>query len=340
MRMVAAMLVLAACGKSENTDTPPPSPPPAAKPRLRAIAEVKGATLVAGWRHVIIATPDRWLVADGTALKDLVEVADQVTKLRAELGELELFAAAAPVVVGGAEHHEETLRLGSGPIEVPGHLQRMTAFADGTEVWQYEERLRARLALVSPTNKLTPLPGLALTAPAIEGDSPVRTKQCATPAIEDLASTGTTVAALVVECNPAARVRIVKLDAKGAQTVDVLESPEQLGFAPKRLALAPNGAGGIVGIAGGKLAVRKGSVTTTSLANLTVLVSVAISDDGAIWALTLADDRAQVSRDGEVIAIANRTGAPMRPVALALDSSLGIVVLATTGDTAWVWSER
>ena len=57
------------------------------------------------------------------------------------------------------DQHVELLRLHPDvPVELDGHLVRVAALPDGTELWQFEERLLARLAIVDANGTVSELP--------------------------------------------------------------------------------------------------------------------------------------------------------------------------------------
>ena len=334
---VAVAVALIACGKASE----PPgtgSGSGSSKPDLHVVSRLPaGSTLVDSSRRVAIDADGRWLETTPDGLQPVPETAAAIARLRGELGELgelELHLGRSVIAVGGEEHREQILRVGGAAIVgLEAHVTKVVA-TDTHEVWSYEERLRARLAVVDA--QVAPLPALALAGKPIEGASPVSTKLCATPAIRDLAATGTRVVALVVECDPDAPVRLVTYHWPGpTASTEALASTRVLGFAPARLAITDaqsviagaTAAGGLRVLVIGK-PVR--AVTGHALAGL------AISDAGAVW--VLADGT--LRRDDEPIAVVDPAGERLVPRSLARDHRLGITVLASAPDAAWLLAER
>jgi hypothetical protein len=307
----ALAIALIACGSSSE----PPPPPPASG--LRAIGTYPGTTLVGNGRRVALITADGWhdLAAGGP--QAVPAIATRLAKLRGELGELELWLGTHPIAVGGEEHHEHHVRLEPEPrtIELEGHVVRVVALPD-VEIWQFEEKLRAQLAVVDARGAVTVLPAHANVAPPIDSPSPVSAKRCAAPAIADLAVAGDAIQALLVECNPAARVRVASYRWPGPR----VELATHRAFAAQQLAGT-----GIAGIANGKLAFVTGDALTATEIPASLVLEAAVAADGAVWTLTTTErDERTVSRAGIAQPIA-------RPTQLALDDDRGITVLAADG---------
>jgi hypothetical protein len=196
---------------------------------------------------------------------------------------------------------------------------------------------------VDARGAVTPLPAHELLAEPVSGISPVGAKKCAAPQIVDLASTSEAIAALLVECNPDAPIRIATYRWPGPTSqLARFATTKQLGFEPSQLVVAPDGTRALVGAGAGKLVIAREAsngrlVPRASLANVTVVVDAAIAGDGAVWTLAIANgDDWQVARDGVLVRVADPSGKPLRPSRLAFDEHHGIVVLA--GD--WLLVER
>jgi hypothetical protein len=318
VRVGVALALLAACGSKSQEPEPGPAPP-----ALKSIGTYPGAQLVSNGVRVVVVHGDRWLdVGPERPVGDAL-VATQLARLRAELGEVEVFLGVYPIVVGGEEHHEQHLRIEreARAVELEGHLMRVAAVGEH-ELWHFEERLQARLASVDARGTVGVLPSHANVGARVDSASPVGAKRCATPAIADLAVAGDAIVALLVECHPEAPVRLAR--HRGA-AVDVQQY--SLGFAASQLA-----GDVIVGIANGRLAyARDGVVTTTPIAASRV-IDAARASDGAVWTLSTTErDARTLARDGTAIKLAGI------PAQLANDDDRGIVVLATEGS---LYSER
>ena len=321
MRLALA-LALAACGKPTEQATNQGSGSAAAT--LRVVTRLAAdSTLVAGSRRVAIFSGDRWLESKAGALEPVPATAAELVRLRGGLGELELHLGLTAIAIGGEEHHERIVRIGAGEVVLAdAHVEQVVA-TDAHEVWSYKDRLRSRLAVIDPAGQLTPLPELALIGKPIEGASPVSTKLCATPAIEDVAATRDTVVALVVECDPDAPVRLVTYRWPGpTATVELVGSRTALGFAPRQLAVNR----GARAIAGPGHVLRLGAAQPTRFAGASI-TGLELADDGTPW--LLADGA--LLRDGVTVPVARGT-----PTALARDAGLGIVVLATAPTGSWL----
>ncbi len=338
MRLAFA-IALCACGKSaerapvgsaSGSSTPPPG--------LRVVTRLPAASvLVPGSRRIAIDAEGRWLETAGGEPQPVPATAAAVTRLRGELGELALHLGRDVIAIGGEEHHEQYLRLADGakPIAFDdAHVTQVVA-TDAHEVWSYQDKLRARLAVVDRSGAVSPLPDLALAGTPIIGVSPVSTKLCATPAIKDVASTHGTVVALVVECDPEAPVRLVTYRWPGpTATVQQLASRRALGFEPVQLAVA-RGVHAIAGAGGGEIHVLRIGSEPRRVAG-TALAGLEVAADGAVWLLA----GTKVWRDGAAVAVRDPSGSDLLPRALARDEHLGIVVLAGTTDVAWLLAER
>lgn len=312
--LVVVIILIAACGSK--------SPDPEPAPTLKQIGRFPGATLVASsGGRVALAMPERWyeVIAGGT--REVPTIGAELAKLRAQHGDLELFLGVDPVVVAGEEHHEEVTRLvpEPRPIAFEGHIVRVVASRDA-EVWQFEERLRARLALVDVRGE-TLLPAHENIGAPIVSPSPVSAKRCAAPAILDLYAQGDEIHALLVECNPAAPVRVVTY-GRGATGFAIRN---QLAIQPTELVLKPSQLAGtvVVGIADGKLAISRRSGTTRSTIAASLVLEAVLASDGSVWTLTTTErDERALARDGIVVSLA------ARPSQLGLDDDAGVVVLA------------
>jgi hypothetical protein len=306
------LLLLAACSSKAAEREPEPAPP-----ALRSLGAYADATLVASGTRVAVVTGDHWYELGPGAPANVPAIATEIAKLRDELGDVEVYLGAMPIVVGGEEHHEQYIRLAPerSAIDLDGHLVRVAA-TGGHELWQFEERLRAQLATVGERG-LVVLPAHANAGPPIDSPSPVSAKRCAAPAIADLAVAGDAIHALLVECNPAAPVRIATHRWPGPR-VDLASFT--LALAPQQLAGAT-----IAGVANGTLALAtNGTLKPTTIAASVVIEAVAAAD-GAIWTLTTTEqDQRTVARDGVAITVA-------RPAQLAFDTDHGVVVLASDG---------
>jgi hypothetical protein len=353
VRIAIALGVLVGCGPGASDA--PSATGSAAVPAagLHPYARYPDATLVVGSRRVAVLAGDRWLEPVAGGLREDRAVGTSVANARATLGgDVQIFLGAAPIVLGGDEHREAHVRITPAPqpIEAEGLLARVAARRDGTELWQLDDRLRTQLAVVDAAGTVRALPEYPLIGPAVVGLSPVKAKLCATPHLQDLATTGDDVLALVTECSLDAPVRIVRYRWPGpVATVERLRSASELGFEPTRLVVARDGSRALVGVARGHVVVGRvaadGKVTpVASLANVTRLAAAAIGDDAAVWTLTLGSadgaDRWQVARDGELVAVVDRSGRALRPTQLAFDEHLGIVVVATSTDETWLAIER
>jgi hypothetical protein len=308
--------------------------------------------LVAGSRRVAIATEDGWFEPAAPSPRAVPEMAARIVKLHASLGEdLQLFLGSMPIAVGGEEHREVVVRLEAQPrtIALDGVLVRVATVRD-IELWQYEEHLRAQLAVVDAKGTLTQLPAHELVGPPVEHLSPVGARACAAPKIQSLASTGDAIVALLVECNPEAPIRIATYRWPGPTvTVQRLPSAHSLGFSPAQLVVSRT-TRALVGAADGTLVIGRvasdGKFTVRStLSGVTRVSHAALADDGAIWTLSFASDADhhdawQVARDGEIVTIADPSGKPLAPSQLAFDELYGIVVIASTAGESWLLVER
>ena len=316
MRVAVALALVAACGSKSQEPIPGP-------PALNPIGTYPGAQLVSNGVRAVLVDGDRWLdLGPGKPVGDPL-VASQLARLRAELGELELFLGVHPIVVGGEEHHEQHLRIDheARPVDLEGHLVRVVAIGE-LELWQFEERLQARLARVDARASISVLPAHANVGERFDSASPVSAKRCATPAIADLAVAGEAILALLVECHPNAPVRIAR--HRGTAT-DVEQ--HSLGFAASQLA-----GDVIVGIANGRLAYARDGVTATTSIAATRVIDAARASDGAIWTLSTTEgDARTLARDGTPTKLAGT------PAQLAHDDDRGLVVLASDGA---LFSER
>ena len=356
MRIALAVVAVIACGKSSDSPSSGSATGSASpKPGLHAIAKFPAAVLIAGSRRVAIDAGDAgWFEPAPGTPREVPATAAAIAKLRRELGgDFQVFLGAHPIAVGGEDHHEAIIRLEPVPrtIALDGHLAKVSALDNGVEVWQFDERLRAELAVVDKAGLVTTLPALELISPTDPGLSPMSAKACAAPKIPSLASTGTVVFALLIECNPNAPIRIATYRGTGPNVaLESLESTTQLGFEPKHIVARRDGTRAIVGAAAGKLWIGRVAsdgkiVKRASLADVRVVVDAALAGDGAVWALTLSvgsDERDvwQVSRDGEVVFIADPAGTALRPAQLAFDERYGVVVIATAATESWLLIER
>jgi len=355
------LVILAGCGKGASdapAGTGSSRNPPA---RLHPIASFPDARLVVGSRRVAIMSGERWLepaaLDSASGPREVAALGASLAKARATLGgDLQVLLGGSPIVVGGEEHRESHVRLEPAPhvIEVEGLLARVAARRDGTELWQLDDRLRSQLAVVDATGTVSVLPEHPLIGPAVVGLSPVKAKACATPHVQELATTGDDIFALVTECSGDAPIRIARYHwpspgARPVTTVEQLDSAHALGFEPQHLVVARDGTRALVGAARGQLVVARvssgGKLTSVaSLSNVTRVADAAIGDDGAVWALTLGTsdgrDHWQVARDGEVVPVTDRAGRALRPSRLAFDEHYGVVVMATSADQTWLSIER
>ncbi|MEJ7603286.1 MAG: hypothetical protein WKG01_35695 [Kofleriaceae bacterium] len=326
-----ALIALLACGKPSE---PAGSGAGSEAPRLHIVSRLPATSaLVDSSRRIAIDADGRWLETTADSLQPVAETATALTRLRGALGELSLHLGRTVIAIGGEEHHEQIVRIGGAPVTLEGHVVRVVA-TDTHEVWSYDERLRARLAVVDA--QVTPLPALALIGKPIVGASLVSTKLCATPAIKDLVASRDSVVALVVECDPDAAVRLVTYRWPGpTETTERLASTHALGFVPARLAIASD----VRAVAGaapdrGLRVLAVGKPVRTVAGN--TLGHLAVSDAGAVW--VLADGA--LDRDGEPVTVSDPAGTRLVPRALARDHRLGIVVLATAPGAAWLLAER
>jgi hypothetical protein len=305
-----AIALAVACGSSKTEPVPE-------APLLRSLGTYPGAQLIASGQRVAIATADAYYDLAPSGPQAVPAIATRLATLRGELGELELFLGVHPIVVGGEEHHEQHVRLEPEPraIELEGHVVRVVALRD-VEVWQFEERLRAQLAVVDARGAVTVLPGIANAGPPIDSPSPVSAKRCAAPAIADLASSSDAIQALLVECNPAAPVRVASYLWPGPR----VELTTHRAFKAAQLAGAS-----IAGIADGKLAIVRGEALKPTAIAASQVLEAAVATDGAIWTLTTTErDERTLARDGTAVPLA-------KPAQLAHDDDRGITVLAADG---------
>jgi hypothetical protein len=338
--LVGLAAVASGCGKSEEAAPPPPAAD--ASPRLVPLARVPAAQLVAGGGRVALVTPDGWLALTRAGLGPDVELSRQLAALRDEHGELEVFLGRHPIVVAGEDHHEDHVRLGPSPsrVAIDGHLVRVAALPGGPELWQIEDRLVARLAVIAGEpagSELALLPAHDNAGPAFAAPSPVSAKRCAAPAIVDLAAAADAIHALLVECHPDAPVRIVtyRFGERGVPITEIvtLPSPATLGFSPTHVTTTRE----VVGAADGRLWRAGRGAPRAVREGVTLVLEAVAADDGAVWTLaTSADGTRRLSREAAIVALRDPTGALVTPVALAHDAERGLTVLA--GD--WLFVER
>jgi hypothetical protein len=301
------------------------------------------STLLVGTRRVGIVA-DQGYYEPGAPPVLRGTLSTELGKVTAELGIPEKFLGVHPIIVGGEEHHEKHIQLTPAPREVDlhGHLIRVVSLPIGVDVWQFEERLRAQLAVVDEAGKVTVLPDHELVGPPLADPSPVLAKQCAAPQIADLIVNGDAAIALLTECNPDAPVRLVTYRWPGpAPTVERLGSTKELGWKPDHL-VASGDRRALVGAAHGKLVIHRLGATRRDdlLAGVTRVIEAVMTDDGAVWTLTIAGDDWQVARDGVVVPLADSSGTAMKPAQLGFDSRHGVVVLARHPAAVWLFSER
>lgn len=338
---IAIAIALCACGKSAER-TPAGSASGSglgssspAPPALRVVSRLPAASvLIPGSRRIAIDADGRWLESQHGELQPVPATAAAVTRLRGELGELELHLGRDVIAIGGEEHHEKYLRLlatGARPIAFDdAHVSQVVA-TDTHEVWSYQDKLRSRLAIVAAEGAVSPLPDLALVGKPITGVSPVSTKLCATPAIKDVAATRSSVVALVVECDLDAPVRLVTYRWPGpTATVQTLASRRTLGFEPVQLAVTGD-VHAIAGTGDGQIHVLRVGTDPKRIA-ATALTALEVAPDGATW--VLAGDT--LWRDGVAMTPRDPAGSAVTPRALACDEQLGIVVLASGADVSWL----
>jgi hypothetical protein len=337
---LAIAIALCACGKSAERAPVGSASGSSAALGLRVVTRLPATSvLLPGPRRIAIDADGRWLETRGGEPQPVPATAAAVTRLRGELGELELHLGRDVIAIGGEEHHEQYLRLVEGAKAIAfddAHVTQVVATAVH-EVWSYQDKLRSRLAVVDASGVVTPLPELALAGKPITGVSPVSTKLCATPAIKDVAATHDSVVALVVECDPEAPVRLVTYRWPGtsndpAATVQELASRRALGFEPAQLAVAP-GVHAIAGVGDGEIHVLKIGSAPTRLPG-TTLTALEIAADGAVWLLA-----GTLWRDGTAMPVRDPSGIEVVPRALSRDEHLGIVVLAGATDVAWLLAE-
>jgi hypothetical protein len=312
---------------------------------VRALARVQPtSSLLVGTRRVAIVA-DQGYYEPGAPVQLRGTITTELAKLRAQFNSPELFLGTHPIVVGGEEHHEKHLQLTPAPREVAldGHLVRVAALPTGIEVWQYDEKLQAHLAVVAADGTIKALPDHPLVGPPLVTDSPVLAKQCATPKIADLVATADAVIALIVECSPRAPVRLMSYRWPGPSwTVETVGTSEQFGFEPLRV-VASSDRRALVGLAKGKVAIHRFTRTPDDhvLDGITRVIGAAMSDDGAVWTLTIATgDVWQVARNGIVVPTSDASGAVLRPAQLGFDARHGVVILARNAASVWLISER
>jgi hypothetical protein len=312
---------------------------------VRRLASVHpSGKLIAGTRRVALVTEQGYL-EPGAPPTPGGQVSAELEKLAKEFLLPEVFLATHPIVVGGEEHHEKHVQLTPAPreVELHGHLVRAVALADGKDVWQFEEKLRARLAVVDERGALLPLPDHELVGPPLDHPSPVVAKQCATPKIADLAATAGVAIALLIECHADAPVRVVSYTWPGPKIeVERLPSTKQLGFEPDHV-VAAGDRRALIGAAANKLVIhRLGNARREDLLDGTTRVLAAtMTDDGAVWTLTIgASGARQVARDGVPVRLADPSGAALSPQGLGFDLRHGVTILAHDRASAWLFGER
>lgn len=367
---IAVVAALAACGKRREEgaatmagsgDGPRAAGDAAAGRLLRAVAELREhAVLVEGTRRIALWVGARgWYEPDARGLAAQPLIGAAVGRAKAELGELtDVFLGTRPILAGGEEHRERVLRFvpAATPVALDGMLVQVAA-AGAVDVWRYEHQLRTELAIVDAAGAVTPLPGLPLVGPLVEGISPVGAKACAAPKVRDLAGTGDAVLALVTECHPRAPVRIVTYRWKTpggppARSVETLGELGELDLEIDHLLAARDGTPILVGRRGDAAVVMRlagaggsGSAVAVGPSGVESITHAAIAGDGAVWLRlvgrgTGGRDRITVSREGVGVEVASPAGATLRAEALAFDEQLGIVVLATEGAVRWLLAEH
>lgn len=268
-------------------------------------AEVTGpASLVRGTASFGLAT-DTWY--DG--LVENPAAGKEIAALRAKHGAIEIYLGKTPIVVGGEEHHEESVRITPAPVAIDTRVipTKVELLPDGREVWAYTEALVSNITVDGVA--ATPLARIG----ALPADlSPVRAKLCAHPTLLDIAGPY----ALFVECDDAVPRRLVQVG--GAET----KLPSRAALPLDHELLAVGRDVRLVGVQDGKLAiVRAGKATLYGPA--TRVLAAVVADDDAVWTLALtADGTPGLARDGVAIPLEEA------PSALARDATLGVVVLA------------
>jgi hypothetical protein len=346
-RLAIAALVLASCGKRSSESQPANGSGSGGDDGWRELARFDtDVKLLGGLDDVAVVENLSWFMFDGGKLRprkmapDGQRCADASTEAGGE--EPEVFYGNQPLIACGDEHRVRAYRFTAGELEVPGPIQQVVGFRKGAEAWHYLDRLTSRIAIVERDGTITPEPPFERVGPAVEGESPVRTKACASPSILDLASNGETVVALVTECSPEAPVRVASLNLPGRPSyTTTLATPAKLGFQPDQVAISLDGRVVIAGIADGKLATMR--VDGEQKRELgpgpaSQVIEMVITSSGEVWALTLGA-RGKAS---EWILTRDRVVVPLPPglhaEALAYDRQLGVVVKAVGNGKHWIFA--
>lgn len=353
---LAAIAMIASCS-SRREDAPAAGSGSASAPApgtLRAIAELRApATLIAGTRRIALSIGDAWYEPDASGLAPRPALGAAIARASAELPPpLDTFLGAAPIVSGGEEHRERTLRFAPQPQSIALHgVLAQVATAGAIEVWRYEHELRSELAIVDAAGALAPLPALPLAGPPAEAASPVSAKACAAPKVRDLAGADAAVLALITECHRSAPVRIATYRAAAGALAPAVVAPlgtlAELDLEGIDLLATRAGEPILVGRRGGAVAVLRFSGGAPAVAlgprDVEVVTHAAVADDGAVWTRTVGARAPRViviARNGSPVALTGPAGTAVRPESLAFDARLGVVVLAAGASSQWLFAEH
>jgi hypothetical protein len=345
--VLAATVLLAACSSRPSGAGGTGTPHATAAPRLVPFAHVhRTSYLVSGSDRAFVDVPGgAWIAFDAHGPHDDPAVAAEIERLVARIGDDThgLFVGRTPLVAGSDAAHQLVARPGEAdPTPAPGVLHQVVALGEG-EVWRYGNENFDAAARVARDGTLTEVPAL----PRIGGDVRGLEAVCARPDVWRIARAPDGVDAIVMECDAATDFRLETIHADGSTAVRRLRSPLLAGFETDELAIAADGTPVIAGRKGGELVLARGAADgswtlSTTRVTATIVAAFAIDADGAAWTITLATgptghDLWQLERDGAVVDVGDPSGGDLRPIELAIDRELGVVVSAHAPDgDAWI----
>lgn len=218
------------------------------------------------------------------------------------------------------------VRLDSVPAAISsGAWRDRVSFADGSEVRRIEFEQLHWLTRVDARGRETLLPRLPQIGGPVPGSSPAN-PPCKPSAHRLVRASPAAAVALIMECNRATPLRLLRVAADGDTTVRMMAAVPD-GFEPYESTVARDQTFVLAGTQRGVVAFARassdGTWNVTETATAATIVAAAVTGaDGEIWTWLPYE----LHRAGRPVLLTDRDGPTLTPLSLAVDPHHGVVV--------------